>query len=132
MDKVIEFLKANHTYYLATVDGDQPEVRPFGTATEFEGKLYIQTGRKKDVYKQMVAHPKVSICCFSPEEGKWLRIDATAVEDARDEASQAVLDDYPSLGNLYAAGDGNCVVFYLKDATARFCSFTAPEEVITF
>ena len=132
MDKVLEFLKKNPTYFLATCDGDQPESRPFGTIARFEDKLYIQTGRSKNVFKQIEANPKINICGWDPEAGAWLRIDATAVIDDRDEASEAVLSEYPNLRALYAPGDGNCVVFYLKDATARFCSFTAPEEVHTF
>lgn len=132
MDKVLEFLKKNPTYFLATENGDQPEIRPFGTITKFEDKLYIQTGRSKDVFKQLEASPKISICGWDAEAGMWLRVNATAVVDDRDEASDAVLNEYPNLRGMYAPGDGNCVVFYLKDATARFCSFTAPEEVVTF
>ena len=132
MDKVLEFLKKNSTYFLTTMNGDQPEVRPFGTICKFEDKLYIQTGRKKDVFKQIEANPKVAICGWDAEAGAWLRINATAVIDDRDEASDVVLNDYPHLRNAYTPGDGNCVVFWLKDATARFCSFGAPEEVFTF
>ena len=131
MEKVIEFLKAHHTYYLATMNGDQPEVRPFGTAALFEGKLYIQTGMSKDVFRQIQANPKVSICCFDGQS-TWLRLNATAVIDERAEASAAVLAEYPELQHMYAPGDGNCVVVALTEATARFCSFTQPEEVVTF
>lgn len=131
MDKVLEFLKANPTYFIGTEAGDQPEVRPFGTITKFENKLYVQTGRCKNVFKQIEANPKVTICGWDGK-GTWIRVNATAVIDDRDEASQAVLDEYPSLQERYAAGDGNCVVFYLKDATVRICSFTADEETYTF
>lgn len=131
MEKVLEFLKANPTYFLATMNGDQPEVRPFGTASIFEGKLYIQTGMSKDVFKQVEANPKIALCAWDGE-GTWLRINAIAEIDKRPEASAAVLDDHPKLKSMYAPGDGNCVVLALTNATARFCSFTAPEEVITF
>ncbi len=130
MERVEKFLKDAGTYYLATVDKDQPRVRPFGTINCFEGRLYIQTGKSKDVSKQIHANPKVEICaCTGPE---WLRISATLVEDDRREARQAMLDAYPSLQGMYSADDGNTEVFYLKDAVATFSSFTAAPEVVTF
>ncbi len=130
MERVEKFLKDAGTYYLATVDKDQPRVRPFGTINCFEGRLYIQTGKSKDVSKQIHANPKVEICaCTGPE---WLRVSATLVEDDRREARQAMLDAYPSLQGMYSADDGNTEVFYLKDATATFSSFTAAPEVVTF
>ena len=130
MERVEKFLKDAETYYLATVDGDQPRVRPFGTAHIFEGKLYIQTGKVKDVSKQIHANPKVEICAF--KNGTWLRVAGTLVEDSRIEAKQSMLDAYPSLQGMYSADDGNTEVFYLKDATATFSSFTAAPEVVTF
>ena len=130
MERVEKFLKDAGTYYLATADKDQPRVRPFGTINNFEGRLYIQTGKSKDVSKQIHANPKVEICaCTGPE---WLRISATLVEDDRREARQAMLEAYPSLQGMYSADDGNTEVFYLKDATATFSSFTAAPEVVTF
>ncbi len=132
MDEVLKFLKDNPTYYLATAEGDQPRVRPFGTIAKFEGKLYFQTGHVKDVYRQLTENPKVEICTFCPAEGTWLRLAGTAVRDDRNEARAAVLAEYPSLQDKYAADDGNCEVFYLKDATATFCSFTSEPRTITF
>jgi len=130
MQEVLDYLKKTGTYYLATVEGDQARVRPFGTIHEFEGKLYIQTGKSKPVSKQILANPKVEICAF--DGGTWIRVAATAVEDDRIEARQSMLDAYPDLKGMYAADDGNCVVFYLKDATATIASFTAEPKVITF
>lgn len=130
MERVEKFLKDAETYYLATVDGDQPRVRPFGTAHIFEGKLYIQTGKVKDVSKQIHANPKVEICAF--KNGTWLRVAGTLVEDSRVEAKQSMLDAYPSLQGMYKADDDNTEVFYLKDATATFSSFTAAPEVVKF
>ena len=118
MERVVKFLKEAETYYLATVEGDQPRVRPFGTAHIFEGKLYIQTGKVKDVSKQIHANPKVEICAF--KNGEWLRVAGELVEDDRREARQSMLDAYPSLQNMYAADDGNTEVFYFKNATATF------------
>jgi uncharacterized pyridoxamine 5'-phosphate oxidase family protein len=131
MQEVNDYLKAAQTYYLATVDGGQARVRPFGTSNIFEGKLYIQTGMSKDVYKQMTANPKIEICASS-SNGDWIRIAATAVEDNRLEAQESMLDAYPSLKGMYAAGDGNNVVFYLKDATATIYSFAGEPKVIKF
>ena len=130
-EDVLEFLKKTKTFYLATVEGDQPRVRPFGAICEFEDKLYIQTGRVKNVYKQLKANPKAGICAF---DGKaWVRIAATFVEDDRVEAEEAMLDANPGLKKMYAAGDGNNVVFYMKDATATIDSFSPdPTETVTF
>ena len=130
MEKVLQFLKDAGVYYLATVDGDQPRVRPFGTAVIFEGKLYIQTGKAKDVSKQIHANPKVELCAFN--NGKWLRISGELAEDDRREARKAMLDSYPDLRNMYSEDDGNTEVFYLKNAKATFSSFTAAPEVIEF
>ena len=130
MERVAKFLKEAETYYLATVEGDQPRVRPFGTAHIFEGKLYIQTGNVKDVSKQIHANPKVEICAY--KNGEWLRVAGELVEDDRREARQSMLDAYPSLQNMYSADDGNTEVFYLKNATATFSSFTHEPEVVKF
>ena len=130
MERVAKFLQEAGTYYLATVQGDQPRVRPFGTAHVFEGKLYIQTGKAKEVSKQIHANPKVEICAF--KNGEWLRVAATLVEDDRREARVSMLEAYPSLQSMYSADDGNTEVFYLKDATATFSSFTAEPVTVTF
>ncbi len=130
MQKVCEFLKAAETYYLATVEGDQPRVRPFGTANIFEGRLYIQTGKSKSVSKQIAANPKFEICAF--KDGTWLRVAGELVEDDRIEAKKAMLDAYPSLRAMYDENDGNTQVFYLKNAKATFSSFTAAPETVEF
>ena len=128
MNTVYDFLKKAGTYYLATVDGDQPRVRPFGTVNIFEGKLYIQTGKVKDVAKQIAANPKVEISAFM--EGKWIRVAGELVEDDRIEAQKSMLDAYPELGGMYKAGDGNTVVYYFKDTVATISSFTEAPVVI--
>ena len=130
MQRVLNFLKEAETYYLATVDGDQARVRPFGTINEFEGKLYIQTGKVKDVSKQLHKNPKAEICAF--KDGEWLRVAGTFVEDDRREARVAMLEAYPSLQGMYSADDGNTEVFYIKDATATFSSFTKEPEIVRF
>ena len=128
MQRVRDFLHKAGVYFLATVDGDQPEVRPFGTAEIFEGKLYIQTGHVKPVARQIAANPKVAICAYDGHE--WLRITATLVEDPRVEIKKAMLDAYPNLRSMYNENDGNTAVYYLKDAKATFSSFTsAPVEI---
>lgn len=128
MKEVYEFLKQAGTYYLATVEGNQPRVRPFGTIDIFEDKLYIQTGKKKDVAKQLKANPKAEICAF--KDGVWLRVSGTLVEDDRREAKKHMLDNYPSLRSMYNEDDGNTLVLYFKDATAVFSSFTTPPRTI--
>lgn len=132
MERVAKFLKEAKTYYLATVEGDQPRVRPFGTVNVFEGKLYIQTGKVKNVSKQLMANPKAEICAFKEQEGEWIRISGKLIEDDRVEAQQSMLDANPFLKDKYAAGDGNTQVFYFEDATATFYSFTKEPEVVHF
>jgi uncharacterized pyridoxamine 5'-phosphate oxidase family protein len=130
MRTVYDFLKKCQTYYLATVDGDQPRVRPFGTVDIFDGRLYIQTGKTKDVSKQIKANPKIEICAF--DGGTWLRIQAVAVEDDRREARQHMLDAYPMLKDRYSPDDGNTQVLYLKKAVAKFESFGGNPKIIIF
>ena len=134
MEKVCEFLKSAGVYYLATVEGDQPRVRPFGTAHIFEGKLYIQTGKSKPVSKpvskQLAANPKCEICAF--KDGVWLRVAAELVEDDRVEAKKSMLDEYTNLRGMYDENDTNTQVLYLKNAVATFSSFTAAPEVHEF
>lgn len=123
MKRVYDFLKGAGTYYLATVDGDQPKVRPFGTVNIFEDKLYIQTGKGKKVAMQIEANPKVEICAMKGDE--WIRVAATLVEDDRVEAQESTLNSYPNLRAMYKTGpDGNTIVYYLKDATATISAFS--------
>ena len=130
MERVYNFLKEAGVYYLATVEGDQPRVRPFGTANMFEGKLYIQTGKVKPCSKQILENPKVEISAFLG--GTWIRIAGELVEDDRVEAKKSMLDAYPNLRGMYDENDGNTQVLYFKNATATFCSFTAAPETVTF
>ena len=130
MEKVVQFLKDAQTYYLATVDGDQPRVRPFGTANVYDGKFYIQTGKVKEVSKQLHKNPKAEICAF--KDGVWLRVAGELIEDDSFEARKSMLDAYPELRAMYSEDDGNTEVFYFKNATATFSSFTAAPETVTF
>ena len=130
MEKICQFLKDAGTYYLATVEGDQPRVRPFGTAHIFEGKLYIQTGKVKPVAKQILANPKVELCAF--KDGVWLRVAGELALDDRLEAKKSMLDAYPELRGMYDENDGNTAVFYFTHGEAAFSSFTAPPETVTF
>ena len=130
MQRVCDFLKEAGVYYLATVEGDQPRVRPFGTAHIFEGKLYIQTGKAKPCARQLMANPKAEICAF--HKGTWVRIAAELKEDDRVEAKKSMLDAYPNLRGMYDEHDGNTLVLYLENATAIFSSFTAAPETVTF
>ena len=130
MKRVYDFLKKAETYYLATVDGDQPRVRPFGTVNEFEGRLYIQTGKVKPVSRQLAVNPKAEICAFSG--GEWIRIACELVEDARFEAKKSMLDAYPDLRHMYDEKDGNTQVLYMKNAVATFSSFGGAPETVEF
>ncbi len=130
MERVCNFLKEAGVYYLATVEGDQPRVRPFGTAHIFEGKLYIQTAKAKSVSKQLAENPKAEICAF--KNGAWLRLAGELVNDDRIEAKKSMLDAYENLRGMYNENDDNTQVLYVKNAVATFSAFGAPDEVIKF
>lgn len=130
MKEVYVFLKMARTYYLATIDGDQQRVRPFGTVDVLEDKLYIQTGRGKAVTKQMIANPKVGLSAML--DGKWIRIAAEAVLDENITAQEHMLAAYPGLQAMYQPGDGNTAVFCLKNATSTISFFTEPAKTINF
>ena len=130
MKRVLDFLKKAEVYYLATVEGDQPRVRPFGTINEFEGKLYIQTGKVKPTSKQLAANPKAEICAY--KNGAWLRLAGVLVEDDRFEAKKSMLDAYPNLRQMYDENDGNTQVFYFKNAVATFYAFGKDPEIVEF
>lgn len=132
INKVSEFLEKTKTYYLATVEGDQPRVRPFGTVLVYDGKLYIQTGKVKPVSKQLAANPKAEICAFDGETGTWLRISGELINDDSRDVKVAMLDKHPDLKFMYSADDDNTQVLYFKDATATFSSFTAAPESFNF
>ncbi len=122
MKEVLEFLKKCSTYYLGTINNGKPDIRPFGTIHEYNGKLYFQTGKIKNVSKQINQNPNIFICAF--DGNKWIRIDAKAYEDDSIEASEDLLKEYESLRRMYTPGDGNCTTYYLTDVKAVISSFT--------
>ena len=130
MKEVQDFLKECGVYHLATIDENTPRVRPFGTIDIFEDKLYIQTGKSKDVYKQIINNPIVEICAF--KEGKWLRLTGKLIPDDRKEAKKHMLDNYPELRGMYNEEDDNTIVLYFENAKAVFSSFTEPPKTIEF
>ena len=130
MERICSFLKEAGVYYLATVEGDQPRVRPFGTAHIFEGKLYIQTGKVKPVSKQLAANAKAEICAF--KDGAWIRVAGELVEDDRVEAKKSMLDAYENLRGMYDENDGNTQVLYFKNGVATFSAFGKADEVVEF
>ncbi len=132
IEKVCAFLDKTKTYYLATAEGDQPRVRPFGTALVYNGRLYIQTGKVKPVSRQLAANPKAEICAFDGETGSWLRVSGRLVNDDSREAKAAMLDKHPELKGMYSADDDNTQVLYFEDAVATISSFTAAPEIFNF
>ncbi len=132
MKTVYDFIKKCGTYYLATVEKDQPRVRPFGTIDIFEDKLYIQTGKSKPTSKQLEANSKAELCCFDGATGTWLRLSGELIRDDRIEPKKHMLDNYPELRNMYNENDGNTEVLYFKNATATFSSFQAAPKVVKF
>ena len=130
MKEVYDFLKKCGTFYITTVDGDKPRVRPFGVVNIFEGKLYIQTGKSKNVSKQIQINSNVEICGFN--DGKWLRLEGKLIRDDRKEAKESMLDANPILKNMYSADDDNTEVLYFEKAKAAFYSFTEVPRVVEF
>ena len=130
MNEVLEFLQKYHVFYLATVDGDQPHVRPFGALAVIDGKLYTQTGKVKKVAQQLKTNPKAEICCFG--EGKWVRIECDLIWDDSYETLHALLEQNPGLRRMYDENDGNCLGLRFENCTATFASFTEPPHTVTF
>lgn len=130
MQRIYDFIKEAGTYYLATVDGDQPRVRPFGTIDLYNGKLGIQTGKKKALFKQISANPKVELCAM--RGGEWIRVAGELYADDSIDACEHMLKDYESLRSMYTPGDGNCVVLYFRSGKATISSFTAAPVEIEF
>lgn len=130
IERVCQFLDEAQTYYLATVEGDQPRVRPFGTALLYNGKLYIETGKVKNVSRQLAANPKAEICAF--KNGQWLRVAGELVNDDDRDVKVAMLEKMPSLKAMYNPDDGNMQMLYFRNATATFSSFTAAPESFRF
>ena len=130
MEKVYEFLKDAKVFYFATVDGDRPRMRPFGVVFVYEGKLYVQTGKVKEVSKQLGVNPNAEICVF--HKGTWLRLWGTLVEDDRPEPQQVFCDSYPNLTDRYAVGDGNLQVLCFENAIAEFYAPGKDVEIIRF
>lgn len=132
MQEVQAYLKECGAFYIATVDSDQPRVRPFGVSEIINGRLYIMTGKVKDVYKQMAANGKFEICALKPSGSEWMRLSGTLVPDETLAIKEEFLNRNPSLKSMYSADDGNMAILYITNATARFCSFAAPERRVTF
>ena len=130
MIEVYEFLKDCGVYYLATMDGNQPRVRPFGTVSIFDNHLYIQTGKSKNVSKQIEANPNVEICAF--KDGKWIRVTGKLIRDDRIEPKKDMLDKYPDLKSMYSAEDDNTEVLYFESAKAVISSFTEDNKIVSF
>ena len=132
MQEVQAFLKECNAFFIATVDGDQPHVRPFGVSEIIEGRLYIMTGKVKDVYKQMAANGKFEICALKPSGSEWIRVSGTLVNDETLSVKEEFLNRNESLKSMYKADDDNMAVLYITEGTARFCSFSAPERKVRF
>ena len=130
IEKICKFIDEAGTYYLATVEGDQPRVRPFGTILLYDGKLFIQTGKVKAVSRQIAANPRVELCAFTG--GKWLRLSGILEEDNNRDVKVAMLEKLPSLKGMYSPDDGNMQMLYFKNATATFSSFPEAPETVAF
>lgn len=126
LERVVKFLDEAGAYYLATVEGDQPRVRAFGTALIYKDRLYIQTGKVKPVSHQIASNPKVEICAF--KDGKWVRISGELAEDDTREVKTLMLEKMPELRHMYNEDDGNMQMLYFKKAKVTFSSFTAAPE----
>ncbi|MDR1230598.1 MAG: pyridoxamine 5'-phosphate oxidase family protein [Spirochaetaceae bacterium] len=131
MEEARDFMRQND-YYIATVDGDRPQARPFGTAAIFEGKLYIITSKAKDVSKQMAANPNICIVAHERNSVNGMRITAIAVNDNQPEAKQAVLAAHPGMEAIYPPGGENTQVLSLKDATATVYAYTTTQITFQF
>ena len=132
MQEVQAYWRDCGVFYIATVDGDQPRVRPFGVSEIIDGRLYIMTGKVKDVYKQMAKNGKFEICALKPSGSEWMRLSGTLVNDETLAVKEEFLNRNESLKSMYKEDDDNMAVLYITNATARFCSFSAPERTVGF
>ena len=132
MKEVQAYLKECGTFFIATVDGDQPHVRAFGVSEIINDRLYIMTGKVKDVYKQMAANGKFEICALKKSGSEWMRLSGTLVNDETLAVKEEFLNRNEGLKSMYKADDDNMAVLYITNATARFCSFSAPERKVNF
>ncbi len=130
MNEVYELLRKAGTYFLATSEDGQPHVRPFGTADLYQVRLYFLTGKSKAVSRQLHANPRLELCAMTGD--RWLRVEGSAVEDDSREARAAILELHPNLQSVYSPDDGNTEVWYLRNATATFSSFTEPPKTVKF
>lgn len=131
-EAIMNELKQCGAFFLATVDGDQPRVRPFGALAVFEGRLYLQTGKVKNVYRQLAANGKFELCGMKPNGTEWIRVSGTLINDDRIQAKQHMLDQNPGLKKMYAADDDNTAVLYIDGGIATFSSFTSQPRTVTF
>ena len=127
--KVYDFLENAGTFYLATVEGDQPRVRPYGAMLYYEDKIYIMAFGKTNATRQIADNQKAELCAF---KGQTLRIECKLVEDNRPDVGRALVDKMPSLKSALGENGENGVMYYLKDATATFFKLMEPVETITF
>ena len=132
MQEVQAYLKECGAFFIATADGDQPHVRPFGVSEIIDGRLYIMTGKVKDVYKQMAKNGKFEICALKKSGSEWMRLSGTLVNDETLSVKEEFLNRNEGLKSMYKADDENMAVLYISNATARFCSFSAPERKVNF
>ena len=132
MNEVQAYLKECGAFFIATVDGDQPRVRAFGVSEIINNRLYIMTGKVKDVYKQMDKNGKFEICALKPSGSEWMRLSGTLVNDETLAVKEEFLNRNESLKSMYKADDDNMAVLYITNATARFCSFTEAERTVNF
>ena len=132
MQEVQSYLKECGAFFIATTDGNQPRVRPFGVSEIINGRLYIITGKVKDVYKQMDKNGKFEICALKKSGSEWMRLSGTLVNDETLSVKEEFLKRNPGLKAMYKADDDNMAVLYITNATARFCSFSAPERKVNF
>lgn len=129
MNEVVEYLKSCGTFYLATSEGGQAHVRPFGAVCDFEGKLYFVTNNQKKVYQQMKENEKVEICGM--HKGTWIRVEGEVKEDLRREARAAMMDaNTAALSSMYTVDDNLMTVFYFEHGVAAIYSFTSEPKVI--
>ena len=128
-ERIVRILKQAKTFFFATVDGDQPRVRPYNAVVEFDDKVYFYTNNHKSAFKQMMDSPKIELCALISED-RWIRVSGKIVFDYRAEAKKAMLDANPELKKMYSENDKIFEVFYLSNMAAAIHSLHERPEVI--
>ncbi|WP_291331806.1 pyridoxamine 5'-phosphate oxidase family protein [Desulfovibrio sp.] len=123
MQKVIDFLSANTTVFLATSDGSA-RVRPFQFQFAEDGRLWFCTGRSKQTFAQLQADPRLEFSCVSPNM-VTLRVKGEANLDDNMQIKKRIIENNSLVRSIYGSAESpEFTVFSVDHGTAYMFDFT--------